>query len=371
MVERLRAGLTHTTIAPALVIWGFGYLLVDIVTFLVGRSATLGLILFFSLPMLVLGVVQTLAIDGLRTALRSSPTAIRWLLLVMAILAATAVQCLFDLYWLRWVATALVPQWQEWALTINRQRFATGIVLALWTYSLALTVIWGARVSTAAEASSARAASAEAAAAKAEAAALRLQLNPHFMFNTLNSISSLILLDRKREAEEMIDRLCEFLRGSLYSDPMADVPLSQEIDSIDAYLGIESIRFEELEIDFDVEPAASEARVPNCILQRLVENAIKHGVAVARGPSLLGVSASRSGDFLLLTVVNSSPGLISTPPSPTRPSTGIGIANIRQRLTNRYGARARLDTEAIANGYRAVIRLPFVEQSPQEAEEAA
>lgn len=370
MIDTLRARFTQTALGPAVVIWAFGYLLVDIVAYLLGRSAP-GLNLIFSAPMFVLGISQTLALNFLRRRTHGMLPALRWPLLILAILAATAIQALFDLYWLRWVSLSVIPQWQAWALFINLQRLFTVGILYLWTFCLALTSLWAARVSGTVEASRARAASAEAAAARSEAAALRLQLNPHFMFNTLNSISSLVLLDRKHDAEEMISRLCDFLRSSLYSDPMADVPLTQEIDCIDAYLGIEAARFGDgLEIRIEVDPAAGDARVPNFILQPLVENAIKHGIAAVSGPSLLAVTARREAETLVLSVVNSAEGAPILQVE-ARPSTGIGLANIRQRLANRYGDGASLETTPTVDGYRAVIRLPFVEAAPEADQEAA
>ena len=372
MIERLRAGFRHTALGPAVVIWGFGYVLVDIVAVLLGRSAP-GLTLLASLPMFALGVGQTIALDRLRKGLRRRPLPVRWPLLTIAILAATVVQTLFDVYWMRWMSLAILPQWQDWAVQINLPRLLTVGVVYLWTFCLALTLLWATRSSVAVEKSGRRAASAEAAAAQAEAAALRLQLNPHFLFNALNSISSLVVLGHKEQAEEMIGRLCEFLRASLNADPMADVSLAQEIDAIDAYLGIEAERFgDRLEIDIDVEPGVNEAQVPNFILQPLVENAIKHGVAMVRGRASLRVAAAQEGSMLLLSVINSATDgqTEHSPPDeaihPARPSTGIGLPNIRQRLANRYGERARLETGATPGGYRAIIRLPVVKRPKEE-----
>lgn len=372
-IDRFRAGFGHTALGPAVVIWGFGYILVDIIGFLLGRNA-LGLSLLVSLPMFALGVSQTLALDGLRKASQRRGPALRWPVMMIAIVAATALQALFDLHWLRWVSIALLPHWQEWALMISLQRLFTVAVLYLWTFCLAMTLLWAARVSSAAAASAARAATAEAAAAKAEATALRLQLNPHFMFNALNSISSLVLLDRKAEAEEMIARLCEFLRGSLQSDPMADVPLAQEIDSIDAYLSIEAARFgDDLDVAIDVGPGITDSPIPNFILQPLVENAIKHGVAAVRSRTSVTVAATREGEALVLSVVNSLPaGAAERMPGRNsaiagRPRAGIGLDNIRQRLVNRYGKDARLETGPTSDGYRAVIRLPFVDLAQEDA----
>jgi signal transduction histidine kinase len=362
VLERIRNKLWSTAVGPAIVIWFFGYLLIDIVAFLMNRS-TLGMSLLASIPMFVLGVSQTEALDMLRARLERLRWAVRATLLLVAALVATAIQALFDLYWTRYVALTFFPTWQTWALQISSQRLSTTLILYLWTFCLALALLWAARASRASQVNLARAAEAEAAAAKAQSAALRLQLNPHFLFNTMNSISSLVELDRKREAGEMIDRLCEFLRASLNADPMEDVPLVQEIDAIDAYLAIESTRFgERLEVEIDVAPDTINAQVPNFILQPFVENAIKHGVSLVKGPASLRVAAAREGEELVLTVTNSAdPARKAAPdPLPARHSTGIGLSNTRQRLHNRFGENAQLVTGPTDSGYCATIRFPFV-----------
>jgi signal transduction histidine kinase len=359
-LERLRAKLWTTAVGPALVIWFFGYVLVDIVAILMNRAAP-GVTLLASIPMLALGVCQTEAIDMLRARLERTRWAIRTALLLVATLIASALQALFDLNWIRYVALTYFPTWQTWALQITSQRASSSFVLYVWTFCLALTLLWAARASRSSEANAARAAEAEMAAAKAQSAALRLQLNPHFLFNTMNSISSLVGLDRKREAEEMIERLCDFLRGSLNADPTEDVPLAQEIDSVDAYLSIEATRFgDRLEIDIDVAPDTVDAAVPSFILQPFVENAIKHGVSLVKGPAHVTVKAARENGELVLMVTNSAePGHTAAESLPTRLSTGIGISNTRQRLRNRYGDRGQLAAGPIDGGYIAAIRFPF------------
>jgi hypothetical protein len=361
LLERVRVKLWSTAVGPAIVIWFFGYVLVDIVGFLMNRSAP-GMSLVASIPMLVLGVCQTEAIDMLRARLERFRSAVRAFLLLPATLLATTIQALFDINWTRYVALAFFPTWQTWALQITPQRVWTAGVLYLWTFCLALTLLWAARASRSSEANAARAAEAGAAAAKAQSAALRLQLNPHFLFNTMNSISSLVALDRKAEAEEMIERLCDFLRGSLNSDPMEDVPLWQEIDAIDAYLSIEATRFgERLQIDIDVSPETIDAAVPNFILQPFVENAIKHGVSLVKGPAQVTVAAAREDGELVLTVTNSGKpsGQEAVAATSSRHSTRIGISNTRERLRNRYGDRGKLISGPTGGGYRAAIRVPF------------
>jgi len=358
VIDRLGARFRGTALGPTVVIWTFGYILVDAIAYLIGRTPP-GLMLAASAPMLALGVAQTLTLNWLRTNERPAELLLRWPLLLVAIAAATAVQTLFDVFWLRWLALNVLPDWQDWALDLSLQRLLGVAFLYLWTFCLALTLLWAMRASGMAEASTARAATAEAAAAKAVAAALRLQLNPHFLFNTLNSISSLVTLGRREEAEEMIQRLADFLRASLNSDPMEDVPLVQEIETIEAYLDLEAARFgDRLSISIEIAPEAECAQVPNFILQPLVENAIKHGVSAIKGPADLSVEAVREDGQIVLSVFNTSPdGEESSRP---RTSTGIGLANSRQRLAQRYGKNARLETGPVEDGYRATIRLPFV-----------
>jgi two-component system, LytTR family, sensor kinase len=362
VIDGLRDRFRGTALGPTIVIWVFGYILVDAIAVLIGRTPP-GLMLAASAPMFALGVSQALVLNGLRNSPSPKGLALRWLLLLVAIAAATAVQTLFDIFWLRWLSLNFMPVWQEWALDTSLQRLLAAGFLYLWTFCLALTLLWAMRASGMAEASTARAATAEAAAAKAVAAALRLQLNPHFLFNTLNSISSLVTLGRKEEAEEMIQRLADFLRASLNSDPMEDVPLAQEIDTIEAYLDLEAARFgDRLSVSIEIDPAIEDAQVPNFILQPLVENAIKHGVSALKGPADLAVEAVRQDDQVVLSVFNTSPD--GEEGSRPRVSTGIGLANSRKRLAQRYGKNARIETGPVDEGYRATIWLPFEEHMP-------
>jgi signal transduction histidine kinase len=363
MFERLSRRFRQTALGPVVVIWAFGYVLVDIFAALMGRTVP-GVQFIFTLPFLVSGIALTLVLNRLRQRLQDAFPAFRWGGLAVALLGAASIQARLDLEWFSWLAHIFFPQWLGWADQITPTRFLTTMVLYLWTFCLSLTVIWAAGLSRRAEADAARAeqaeaeaARAEAEAARAEAAALRLQLNPHFLFNTLNSISSLVTLGRKDEAEAMIQGLGEFLRASLHADPMADVSLAEEIETVDAYLNLESARFgDRLTIDIDVAPGLSELPVPNFILQPLVENAIKHGVAAVKGAATLDIKAARDGDTLVLSVTNrSAPGAAAAEP---RPGTRIGLANIRQRLAIRYHGRASLETGPIPDGWRAEIRLP-------------
>lgn len=361
MLNRLRQLMSNAALWPAVVIWGFGYLLVELFAVSLDRTAP-GTNLLSSVPLFILGVTYTLLLDRLRQRLSDEPALVRLLGLGIAVAAVTAVHTYTDLYWLKWLALTVFPEWQDWAVSIHKQRVFTVGLLYLWTFCLALTVLWASRMSAAAEQSAARASAFEAASHRAEAAALRLQLNPHFLFNTLNSIASLVTLDRKADAEEMIGQLADFLRGSLTSDPMADVPLGDELATIEAYLGIESARFgDRMEVDIQAPDELLPHPVPNFILQPLVENAIKHGVAASRGRTLICVTAEVHFSELVLSVINTThaDGKPVAPSPHSSDRKGIGVANIRQRLSISYGRKAKLETEPLPNGYRAVIRLPL------------
>ncbi|WP_052072286.1 sensor histidine kinase [Sphingopyxis sp. MWB1] len=203
------------------------------------------------------------------------------------------------------------------------------------------------------------AAEARHAATVARLAALRYQLNPHFLFNTLNSISSLVITQRNGQAEEMLSRLSDFLRVTLESENVGQT-LEQELETISAYLAIEQIRVgDRLAIDIVCPPALRDCEVPHFILQPLVENAVKHGVAERSARVTIRIEARREDDELWLMVEDD--GRSGTP---SRRGTGIGLRNISERLQALYGERGRLETNRHASGFSSTIRLPHRLLSP-------
>lgn len=190
----------------------------------------------------------------------------------------------------------------------------------------------------------------------AQLRALRYQINPHFLFNTLNSLSALVLAHRNADAERMIITLSTFFRSSLTVDPVADVPLADEIAMQRLYLGIEAVRFpERLLVDIDVPDALSDLRVPSLILQPLVENAIKHGVAKTRRPVTVAIRARRIGDWLEIVVEDDA-----APSGVDATGTLVGLRNVCERLTARFGERARCAAaRRIGGGYRVVLGIPI------------
>jgi sensor histidine kinase YesM len=189
----------------------------------------------------------------------------------------------------------------------------------------------------------------------AQLRALRYQINPHFLFNTLNSLSALVLRQRTREAEKMITNLATFFRTSLTSDPTADIPLSDEIDMQRLYLDIERIRFpDRLTVVIDVPETLGETPVPGMILQPLVENAIKHGVARSSKPVTLAIRATADDGFLHLTVENDAEC-----DAPAEPGDGVGLRNVRDRLVARFDGKASVHYgRRDGGGFRVDLTLP-------------
>jgi LytS/YehU family sensor histidine kinase len=168
---------------------------------------------------------------------------------------------------------------------------------------------------------------------------LRYQLNPHFLFNTLNAISTLILDGANRTANLAVSRLSDFLRYTLDNDPMKRVSLDVELRALALYLEIEKVRFgERLVVLEDVEPNARAALVPSLILQPLIENAIKYAISPSEEGGTLRISAKVHGDILFLQVADNGPGL---PPGDRarKSSGGVGLSNTRARLQQFYGDR--------------------------------
>lgn len=194
------------------------------------------------------------------------------------------------------------------------------------------------------------------AAKAAELRSLRYQVNPHFLFNTLNSLSALVMTGRGEAAERMIQTISSFYRHSLAGDPTADVALSDEIALQRHYLDIEAVRFpERLVCVFDVAEDVAAAAVPGMILQPLVENSIKYAVSVSTRPVTIRITARASGDSLELSVGDDGPGK-----GETAPGTGIGLANVRSRLAARFGAQANVDSGPLpGGGYVTILSLPL------------
>ena len=195
--------------------------------------------------------------------------------------------------------------------------------------------------------------------AEARLGALRMQLNPHFLFNSLNAITVLVRDQNTTAASRMLELLSDILRPVLRAEGSHETHLSTELDFLERYLAIEQVRLSDrLRPRVEVDAAIGRAAVPQFILQPLVENALRHGIARRSDAGLLEVTAQRDGDTLVLTVRDDGPGLGSAGPS----AKGVGLANTRARLAGLYGDRASLEiANAAGGGVLVTIRLPYHE----------
>jgi two-component system, LytTR family, sensor kinase len=196
-------------------------------------------------------------------------------------------------------------------------------------------------------------------ASSAQLAMLRYQLNPHFLFNTLNSISTLVLLKQTERANAMLARLSSFLRYTLANEPTAKVTLAQEVETLKLYLEIEKMRFEErLRPHFRIEPETIGARLPSLLLQPLIENAIKYAVTPAEDGADIWITAAREGQAVRIEVADNGNG--DGAELAASPSTGVGLANIRDRLSQAYGGAHRLETRPNERGgFSVILEIPF------------
>ncbi len=207
-----------------------------------------------------------------------------------------------------------------------------------------------------------RAADAESAAQASQLRALRYQVNPHFLFNTLNSLSSLVMTGRNDRAEAMLLALSTFFRSSLSLDPAADITLAQEIDLQRLYLEIEKTRFpDRLQVKIDVPDKLKSARLPALILQPIVENAIKYGVSKTRQKVLVRIAAENVSDSrMAITVTNQlTNGRKNDLPAATHEGTGLGLANVSERLETRFGSQGDCRYGPVPNGgYKVTLTMP-------------
>jgi two-component system LytT family sensor kinase len=193
---------------------------------------------------------------------------------------------------------------------------------------------------------------------EAQMAALRYQLNPHFLFNTLNSVSSLVGDTRNAEAETMLMNLATFVRSTLTTDPSGTIPLGEEIGLQRLYLDIEQVRFgERLEVRIDLPGDLAGVRMPALILQPVVENAVRHGVSRSEERLTIRISARNANGGI--EVVVEDDGRAGPPVQPQSGRGGLGLANVRARLEAHYGEKGVLEAgPRPEGGYRAVLRLP-------------
>lgn len=187
--------------------------------------------------------------------------------------------------------------------------------------------------------------------------ALQMQLEPHFLFNTLNAITTLVELGRQKQAAEMLTHLNAILKSTLKRTTPEKVPLSQELEMMENYLAIEQVRFaDRMRVEIKVEPGALDGLVPCFLLQPIVENAIRHGIANCENEGLVEASARRQGNSLHLRICDSGPSLNEFPPS----GHGIGLQNTRERLAHFYQDGYEMSARRLdIGGFEVAITIPY------------
>ncbi|HEY1124525.1 MAG TPA: histidine kinase [Sphingobium sp.] len=283
----------------------------------------------------------------------SRPPIVRWWAMLVAVIVIAFAQSIVNMFENR--ILGVIPSLDAAHLPLIRERFGRNFLSHLYlcsaTGALFIFLVEARRT----EAQRLERLRAEALAADARMAALRLQMNPHFLFNALNGVSSLIMSGETEAAETMVSRLADFLRRTLKADPAVLVPLSEELGTVDAYLQIEQARFEgRMRVEIDCAADLKDIPVPSFVLQPLAENAVKHGVARSRVPVTVHVRARRQGHMLLLSVQDDAEGKAEA-----APGLGLGNGNIAERLKGRYGLRASITGGATARGFVAEVRIPL------------
>jgi len=320
-----------------------------------GAAIPWGRALAWTLPSFYLWMALTpvIALLGRRTAGRGRLRFLAVHVPASVLLAALHTALFFVFFW--WL---MGPRGRFASFSdLVRLNAADEVHLGLLIYWTVLVVLRGIESRRRLEAERARAARMQAELAEARLQVLRTQLQPHFLFNTLNAISALAL-DDPHLARAMIARLGDFLRLTLAQSGSEELPLACELQGLECYLEIQRLRFQDrLAVHVDVAQEALAAVVPHLLLQPLVENALQHGLSPRTGAGNLTVSGRRQGAELLLAVEDDGVGLPAG-----EPREGFGLANTRDRLRARFGGAARLAVEARpGGGTRASLRLPYLD----------
>jgi Histidine kinase len=243
--------------------------------------------------------------------------------------------------------------YQVWTSLLNINRFGIEILI----YGFVLGMIGIMQFQMRAQRDAMKALELQKQLSEAQLRALQMQLEPHFLFNTLNAITTLVELGRQEQAVEMLEHLNSILKSTLKRTTPEKVLLSEELEVVENYLAIEQVRFaDRLRIEIKVEPAALDSLVPCFLLQPIVENAIRHGIAQCESNGLVEATARRDGNLLRLQVKDSGTGRNGR----AKPGNGIGLKNTRDRLSHFYQDGYVMQAEPLSTGgFEVAIAIPY------------
>jgi len=243
--------------------------------------------------------------------------------------------------------------YQVWTNLMSINRFGIEILI----YGFVLGIIGIVQFQMRAQRDAMKALELQKQLSEAQLRALQMQLEPHFLFNTLNAITTLVELGRPQQAVEMLEHLNTILKSTLKRTTPEKIPLSEELEVVENYLAIEQVRFaDRLRIEIKVEPAALDSLVPCFLLQPIVENAIRHGIAHCEGEGLVEATARRDGSLLRLQVRDT--GAVGN--GRAKPGSGIGLKNTRERLAHFYQDGYAMKAEPLAaGGFEVDLAIPY------------
>ncbi|MFW2831228.1 sensor histidine kinase [Sphingomonas sp. ID0503] len=284
------------------------------------------------------------------TANLSAPR--RLTLWTVAVLAASAAQILFDLAFQQWVADNVNPNWGSMPANLVRA-WQSGLNYVL-VFAVNMGLFQLALIRRRALAQERHFAAIQSSTQQAQIAALRFQVNPHFLFNTLNAISSLIVAQRNEDAEQVVNQLSDFLRSTATIRPDDLIAVEEEFAFVERYLEIEGVRFgERLASTVDCAPAVADRMIPALTIQTIVMSAVDHAVSLTRERVSLSVRASRVGEGLRITVETSMPPGVLT----GLDDVDDEIASAEARLTAHYGGAARLVRDVTEDRFAVIITI--------------
>lgn len=327
--------------------WAAFYGIITTVDHLVASTAILFLPRFL---ICLSGLLISAALVGVRSFLTPSPHLWRIAMMVACAILGGALQVVANYAIFREVAPSMRS-------AITAAVYLADVVHWFWIYAAELGIIFAIDYSREVAERERRIAALDRAAHQAQLRALRYQLNPHFIFNTLNSIAALVRRKDPELAEHMIEDLSDFLRATLAIDPNADVPLAQEMELQSRYLGIEMRRFpSRLKVEMAIPPETAKALVPSLITQPLTENVIRHAVAASEDGVTLSITARRLGEDVEIRIVNTA-----VERAIDSIGTGVGLKNVAERLHAKYGQRQSFTAQLQPDGrFAAVLRLPYL-----------
>jgi hypothetical protein len=322
-------------------------------------SQYLGALLLHSKPVTYMKVITVAAASGfvlsasLRYICRRLWTRPPVAMIAGGILSAYSLALVWRVI-INWAYEAFVDD--EWPMT-HWYEYLSGAMSSTYLMACWVGLYFGVKYYESLQTQREMALRATALAQEAQLKMLRYQLNPHFLFNTLNAISTLILDNRNGTANSAVTGLSEFLRYTLDQDPMKKVTVAQEVEALNLYLNIETMRFgERLQLDYSIDDTASNVLMPSLLLQPLIENAIKYAVSPREQGGKIRIGGHVTGGMLQLEVADDGPGMIDA----TRLTNGrgVGIRNTRERLQVLYGERGTVSVTNTEPGLRVALTFP-------------